>query len=151
MLPSTSGNKERGIPRAITTPDSFIDIFSQIFFIITFEFLLKAVLNYLNLVFLRETLYSGIMHKCCPIFWGHFRPPSPTVVCKLVGKGYFGLETDTFLLTYKCWLIFMAMKQKFFFWKKKMQNGRLKKKVIFQLRQFSIYFFENFMDWFLGL
>ena len=30
---------------------------------------------------------------------------------------------------------------------KKNQNGRLKKKVIFQLRQFSIFFNENFMDW----
>ena len=41
--------------------------------------------------------------------------------------------------------------------KKKIQNGRLKnskwppqKKLIFQLRQFSIFFHENFMDWSLG-
>ena len=34
--------------------------------------------------------------------------------------------------------------------KKKIQNGRLKKKIIFQLRQFSIFFCENFMDWSLG-
>ena len=46
-----------------------------------------------------------------------------TVVCKLVGKGYFGLETRVFnhqnfdpsLLTDKCWLIFMRMKQNNFF------------------------------------
>ena len=37
------------------------------------------------------------------------------------------------------------------FLKKKIQNGRLKKKhLIFQLRQFSIFFHENFMDWLLG-
>ena len=34
--------------------------------------------------------------------------------------------------------------------KKKIQNGRLKKKLIFQLRQFSIFFHEIFMDWSLG-
>ena len=35
-------------------------------------------------------------------------------------------------------------------WSKKNQNGQLKKN-IFQLRQFSIFFHENFMDWSLGL
>ena len=35
--------------------------------------------------------------------------------------------------------------------KKKIQNGRLKKKLIFQLCQFSIFFHENLMDWSFGL
>ena len=38
------------------------------------------------------------------------------------------LNPNNFLLHYKCWLIFIGMKQnKIFFWKKN-QNGRLKKK-----------------------
>ena len=55
------------------------------------------------------------------------------------------------LLTYKCWLIFMRMKQKkFFFFEKKKSKWPTQKKVIFQLRQFSKFFHENFMDWSLG-
>ena len=48
---------------------------------------------------------------------------------------------EKFLLSYKLWLVFMRMKQIIFsfFWKKN-QNGRLKIKLIFQLRQFSIFF-----------
>ena len=49
----------------------------------------------------------------------------------------------------KAFGLFNKMKQKKIF-KKKNQNGRLKKKAIFQLRQFSIFFCENFMDWSLG-
>ena len=46
----------------------------------------------------------------------------------------------------------MRMKQeKNFFFGKKIQDGRLKKKLISQLRQFSIFFHENVMDWSLGL
>jgi hypothetical protein len=45
------------------------------------------------------------------------------------------------LLSYKCWLIFIGMKQKFiFFEKKKIQNGRLKKNEIFNSPN-SEYFF----------
>ena len=47
-------------------------------------------------------------------------------------------------------LVFIEMKQKKKILEKKIQNGRLKKKLIFQLRQFSIFFHENFMDWSLG-
>ena len=51
---------------------------------------------------------------------------------------------DTSLLTYKCWLIFMAMKQKkIFFLKKKIQNGRLKKRS-FSISANSQYFFSKF-------
>ena len=52
------------------------------------------------------------------------------------------------LLSYKCWLIFIGMKQKK--GKFKIQNGRLKKKWEFQLPQFSIFFRQNFRDWSLG-
>ena len=48
----------------------------------------------------------------------------------------------------------MGMKQDFFsfFWKKKIiQNGQLKKPRVFQNRQFSKFVCENFMDWYLGL
>ena len=44
---------------------------------------------------------------------------------------------DTSLLTYKCWLIFMAMKQK------KNSKWPTQKRVIFHLRQFSIFFFKK--------
>ena len=47
-------------------------------------------------------------------------------------------------------LVFIEMKQKKILEKKKIQNGRLKKKLIFQLRQFSIFFLKNFMDSSLG-
>jgi hypothetical protein len=51
----------------------------------------------------------------------------------------------------KAFGLFKKMKQKeFFFRKKKNSKWPPKKKVIFQLRQFSIFFCENFMDWFLG-
>ena len=43
----------------------------------------------------------------------------------------------------KAFGLFNKMKQKNSKWPPK-------KKVIFQLRQFSIFFCENFMDWFLG-
>ena len=60
-------------------------------------------------------------------FFYPFELTLDTVVCKLDGKGYFGLETRVFIkistfLTYNCWLIFMRMKQK------KIQNCRLKKR-----------------------
>jgi hypothetical protein len=58
---------------------------------------------------------------------------------------------ETSLLSYKCGLIFIGMKQtKNFFEKKKNQNGRLKKNCDFQLPQFLIFFHENFMDRSLG-
>ena len=50
-------------------------------------------------LFVQKRLNNFIIKKRC------------TVVCKLVGKGYHQ-NFDTSLLTYKCWLIFMAMKQK---------------------------------------
>ena len=54
----------------------------------------------------------------------------------------------------KAFGLFIEMKQKKKkILKKKIQNGRLKKtgkNLIFQLRQFSIFFHENFMDWSLG-
>jgi hypothetical protein len=45
---------------------------------------------------------------------------------------------------------FNKMKQKKRIQKKKNSKWPPKKKVIFQLRQFSIFFCENFMDWSLG-
>ena len=40
--------------------------------------------------------------------------------------------------------------QKIFFEKPNNQKQKTKQNVIFQLRQFSIFFDENFMDWSLG-
>ena len=49
-------------------------------------------------------------------------------------------------------LVFIEMKlKKFFFSKKKKIKMANFKKTNFQLRQFSIFFHENFIDWFLGL
>ena len=54
------------------------------------------------------------------------------------------------LLTNKLWLIFMGKKQKkFFFWKKN-SKWPTQKKCIFQNRQFSKFFCENFTDGSLG-
>ena len=47
----------------------------------------------------------------------------------------------------KAKVVFIGKKQKqIFFLKNTIQNGRLKKKLIFQLCQFSIFFYKNFMD-----
>ena len=51
---------------------------------------------------------------------------------------------DPSLLTNKLWLVFMGMKQK------KNSKWPTQKKVIFQNRQFSIFFCENFMERSLG-
>ena len=60
-------------------------------------------------------------------------------------------NSEKSLLSYKLSLISIGMKQKkYFFLKRKIQNGRLEKTPIFQLRQFSIFFCENFMNWSLG-
>ena len=45
-------------------------------------------------------------------------------------------------------LVFIEMK--FFFFEKKFKMADSKSQIIFQLRQFSIFFHENFMDWSLG-
>ena len=51
------------------------------------------------------------------------------------------------ILTQNLWLIFMGMRQFFYFFlKKKKSKWPTQKKVIFQLCQFSIFFCENFMD-----
>jgi hypothetical protein len=51
----------------------------------------------------------------------------------------------------KAFGLFNKMKQNFFFFFEKINSKwPPKKKVIFQLRQFSIFFCENFMDWSLG-
>ena len=51
----------------------------------------------------------------------------------------------------KAFGLFVELKQFFFvFFEKKNSKWPPKKKVIFQLRQFSIFFSENFMDWVLG-
>ena len=47
------------------------------------------------------------------------------------------------ILIHNLWLILIRMKQKKFFWP-------TQKKVIFQNRQFSIFFCENLLDWSLG-
>ena len=59
---------------------------------------------------------------------------------------------DLSLLNIKIWLIFMRKKQKnnFFFSKKKIQNGRLKKSAFFKIATSQIFFCKNFMDWSLG-
>ena len=58
---------------------------------------------------------------------------------------------DSSNLPYKFGLIFIKMKQNFFFFlKKKIQNGRFFKMAVFQNRQFSKFFRENFTDWSLG-
>ena len=55
------------------------------------------------------------------------------------------------ILSYKFWLIFMGMKQKFFFFfEKKNTKWPTQKKFIFQNRQFSKFFRENFTDLSLG-
>ena len=55
------------------------------------------------------------------------------------------------ILTHNLWLIFMGMKQKKnFFFLKKNSKWPTQKKVIFHLRQFSIFFFNIFMDGSLG-
>ena len=53
---------------------------------------------------------------------------------------------DPSILPYKFGLIFMRMKQKKKFLKKKIQNGRFFKMAVFQNRQFSKIFRENFTD-----
>ena len=52
------------------------------------------------------------------------------------------------ILTHNLWIIYMGMKQK----KKSKKNSKwlTQKNWVFQLRQFSIFFCENFMDLFLG-
>ena len=58
---------------------------------------------------------------------------------------------DPSLLIKKLWPFYMRMKQKnFFFSKKKISKWPTEKKLIFQNRQFSKIFRENFMDWSLG-
>ena len=47
-------------------------------------------------------------------------------------------------------LVFIEMKQKKIFSWKKNSKWPTQKNLIFQLRQFSIFFHENFMDWSLG-
>ena len=61
--------------------------------------------------FERKTIlysYSGVQISWQRVFWAENHQQN----------------FDTSLLTYKCWLIFMAMKQKKIFLKKKNQNGR---------------------------
>ena len=81
--------------------------------------------------------YSGVQIRWQRVFWAENQGNHQNF--------------DTSLLTYKSWLIFMAMKkkQKFFF-EKKNSKWPTQKKVIFHLRQFSIFFFEIFMDGSLG-
>ena len=58
-------------------------------------------------------------------------------------------NVDPSLLSNKLWLFFMKMKQKkIFFWKN--SKWPTQKKVIFQNRQFLIFFCENSMNWSLG-
>ena len=58
---------------------------------------------------------------------------------------------DPSLLTKKLWPFYMRMKQKnYFFFEKKISKWPTEKKLIFQNRQFSKFFHENFMDWSLG-
>ena len=52
--------------------------------------------------------------------------------------------------TMKIWTDFHENKANFFFFWKKIQNGRFSKMAIFQNRQFSKFFRENFTDSFLG-
>ena len=72
---------------------------------------------------------------------------SYTVVCRLDGKDYFGLKTRviTSLLTYKCWLIFMTMKQK------KNSKWTTQKKGHFPSPPILNIFFQKFHGWVLGL
>ena len=54
---------------------------------------------------------------------------------------------DQSILPYKFGLIFIKMNQKkYFFLKKKIQNGRFFKMAVFQNRQFLRFFQENFTD-----
>ena len=58
---------------------------------------------------------------------------------------------DPSILPYKFGLILMGMKQKKkFFFEKKNSKWPTQKNDVFQNRQFSIFFFENFMDPLLG-
>ena len=72
-------------------------------------------------------IYSGVQIRWQRVFWA--------------GNQGIHQNFDKSLLTYKCWLIFMSMKQKKnFFLKKKNQNGRLKKRS-FSSSANSQYFF----------
>ena len=74
--------------------------------------------------------YSGVQIRWQRVFWA--------------GNQGIHQNFDKSLLTYKCWLIFMRMKQKKkkFFLKKKIQNGRLKK-MSFSSSANSQYFFRK--------
>ena len=54
-------------------------------------------------------------------------------------------RTRKFLLSYKCQLIFIGMKIFFSFFEKTNSKLLTQKNLIFQLRQFSIFFHQNFM------
>ena len=72
-------------------------------------------------------MYSGVQIRWQRVFWA--------------GNQGIHQNFDKSLLTYKCWLIFMRMKQKkIFFFEKKIQNGRLKKRS-FSSSANSQYFF----------
>ena len=58
-------------------------------------------------------------------------------------KTCFSKKMDLFPFVYEEYL---NMEMKFFFLKKKIQNGRLKN-LVFQNHQFSIFFLKNFKDW----
>ena len=61
-----------------------------------------------------------------------------TLPFKMFGMGQ---KVLSYLLTIKLWLIFMGKKQKkIFFWKKKIQNGRLKKSAFFKIANSQNFF-----------
>ena len=65
----------------------------------------------------------------------------------LAGNNSNHQNFDPSLLPYKCWLIFVGMKQIFlFFFEKQKTKWPTQKTWDFQICRFSIFFFENFMD-----
>ena len=112
-------------------------VFSSIF---TSNILINASNNYIiqkpttgfNLTYLHSGAKCLVwVKKCCDVWLDQNFDPS--------------------LLTKKLWPFYMRMKQKkIFFLKKKFQKWPTEKKLIFQNRQFSKFFRENFMDWSLG-
>ena len=93
------------------------------------------------------------------IFRGQLLANCATLSAEMFGGSDFWLETRAIIKISKKMIshmkpnvFFIRKKQNnnFFFEKKKNPKWPTQKKVIFQNRQFSIFFCENFMDWSLG-
>ena len=92
----------------------------------------------LKYFFTKETLVYTVLHIFRQVLFG-------------AGNQGNHQNFEKSLLSYKCWLIFIGMKQKkIFFLKNKIQNGRLKKTEFFNYPQKLSNCRQNFTDWSLG-